>query len=667
MRRRGSEKHPTIVGVDLHSGSPRSIRRARYSLVVAKGGEIVLEEREVGLKDVISLLERLKECTLATDNIFELARDPSSLRRLMLRLPEGVKVIQVSGTQPGGPAKVRELAAMEGIEVPPKPDSLAEARILAELAKRGHGCELLAFEPECRIVITKNNSIKRGGSGTNRWRRMIEANILTEAKRISSLLQNGGIDYDLYTEKGEGGLKRAELVVYAPKGVVSRAIRPSTRGPLKILIFRRMKEKIEFVGKPRKVKKRPIIVSIDPGTSMGLAILDLHGGLLELKTLRRPSRSQVIEEITKQGRPLLITTDVSPIPKRVKEIAHTFSTKAETPAKPLNLREKRRLVQEYEERTGVRASSSHERDSLAAVLEAYKRLSTLFAKAKARAKEKGLPFSTRTREMLIKGRSISEALERSSPRTGDRIPRKRHKASPAASSKRSTPVNSKKKIREFEAEIEKLRKALREKEGEMEGLRDKISELERERAIELERDRRIAHRDLRIRQLERLLSEEKRRIDSLLSQVERLESAIRDPPKGWAQLVLVKSLSRAGLEEAMSSGRVRDGDVVLTMDSSGAGRSTVGLLSELGVRAIIWKENGPSSEIKEELERRGIKVIDGRATDVWWRGGAPYASEELIMGKVCGETEKEKGRKLRSILEKYRSKIGGRIQEENNV
>ncbi len=197
-----------ILGLDLHSGSPKSAKLCRYSVVVIRDGKVILEERGVHLQDVIRIASELGPCILATDNVFELAPDISGLRKLFLKLPSGTKIVQVNREGPYV-EKLSQVARKEGMLVGRKADSLTAAKMAALLASRGVGSEVILFEPECRIVVTRNASIKKGGSGTNRWRRMIEAAILNETNRIAACLNERGIEYDLYVRQAEGLLGRA--------------------------------------------------------------------------------------------------------------------------------------------------------------------------------------------------------------------------------------------------------------------------------------------------------------------------------------------------------------------------------------------------------------------------------------------------------------------------
>ena len=653
-----------VLGLDLHSGSPKSKRPCRYSVVVVKDGQIVLERKGIELQEILRIASELGPCILATDNVFEIAPDISGLRRLLLKLPPGTKVVQVNKEDRF--ERLSQVARREGFTLSRKADSLSEARIAALLAAKGIGSEVILFEPECRIVVTRNASIKKGGSGTNRWRRMIEAAILNETNRIASYLEERGIEYDLYVHQAEGGLRRAEFVVYAPESKITDIVKPRENGSIKVVITRKMKRKLEFAGSQKANRSKPLIVSIDPGASLGLAISDLEGNILSLKTLRMPSKSQIIEEIVKHGRPVLITTDVFPIPERVKDIAKIFNARVEAASDLLTLKEKEKVVQEFEESSELRASTSHERDALAALLIMYRRLNTLFKKAESRAREKGVPFTSRVRELLVRGKSINEALkqeeksekaiERSEIREIRRVRRKRSAATSALL----------RRIKELEDRLSYYEELLQKKDREISELMEQISQLRKEINLELERDRRIAQRDARIKELEQELRRERWRNELLRARIRALENILREPPTGWIQVLFLNKLSRRELEPFIKERKIREGDVLLVEDASGMGKTVVGTLRELGVRALIWRKNPPPTEVLYELESRGIRVICGKDIEIWWRGGIPYVKDEVLIKNASSikPNRKRSRLSLEDILKEYRSKLlEGEVEE----
>jgi len=90
-----------------------------------------------------------------------------------------------------------------------------------------------------------------------------------------------------------------------------------------------------------------IIVGIDPGTNVGLAIFDLNKNLIFIKTLRRAGKNEVIKEIEKIGRPVVVSTDVKELPPLVKKVASYFNSKIFYPDREITSLEKAKLFDEF--------------------------------------------------------------------------------------------------------------------------------------------------------------------------------------------------------------------------------------------------------------------------------------------------------------------------------
>ncbi len=87
---------------------------------------------------------------------------------------------------------------------------------------------------------------------------------------------------------------------------------------------------------------RAIIVGIDPGITTGIAILDLYGNIVKVCSKRDMSRNETIKVITGFGHPIIITSDVNPTPRNVRNIARKLNAKVYLQEKSLTVAEKKR-------------------------------------------------------------------------------------------------------------------------------------------------------------------------------------------------------------------------------------------------------------------------------------------------------------------------------------
>ena len=85
-----------IYGVDIARGSPRARELPRYALAILRDGEIS-HYNMLRRQKIFNMIQKDRPEIIAVDNIFELAADRNELLSLMERLPDGVKLVQVTG------------------------------------------------------------------------------------------------------------------------------------------------------------------------------------------------------------------------------------------------------------------------------------------------------------------------------------------------------------------------------------------------------------------------------------------------------------------------------------------------------------------------------------------------------------------------------------------
>ena len=622
------------MGIDIRSGSPRSRQAPTYSVVVLSKGGVIYEREGITFHDLVQLVRKYKADVLALDNIYEIARDYDDLENVISQFPPKMRIIQVTGS-PGSMRSLKSLAKEAGIQAK-KWDPITSARVVAELAYRGYGSEIVAMFPETRVLITKNRSIRQGGSGSDRWRRSIEASILSETNRIATELDKANMDYDLYIERASGGLRRAEFIVYSDEDDVRKIVKETTDwSPIRIIIKGNWRKKIKFVsGEPVPAPRaRPLIVGIDPGMSVGLAILDLKGRLLALKTLRKASRSQIVEEILEYGYPIIVATDVNPPPKSVIKIASLFDAKVYVAKYSMKAEEKKKIVDKFEDDTGIRVRSSHERDSLAAALKVYySRVKNLISKADAKVNELNIQVDTyELYEKILRGVSISQAI--------DDILSQRIKEEDKIEEETQQPRVERLKpllirISQLKMEIARLKAKLREKDLEIKKLREKIDILEDLRFRELERDRRISQKNQRIRVLEEELTKLRWSLNLVRSQIAQLTRSKEIKVEGM-ELELLPSLTKENVE------RVRGSNPVLVLDASGTSPNLVKRLKEMGVPAVFYRGSPPPSEVVKASFELGVPFISANKLRIIWSGIKPLIPTEDALRAIAEARIKE--------------------------
>ncbi|MBI4149179.1 DUF460 domain-containing protein [Candidatus Woesearchaeota archaeon] len=149
-----------------------------------------------------------------------------------------------------------------------------------------------------------------------------------------------------------------------------------------------------------------LIAGIDPGTTVGYALLDITGRLVAAgsgKTLALPA---LIEAARMQGKPLIVGTDKRQVPGMVSAFAAKFGARIVSPPEDIAVAEKQAIA------AGIAVRNAHERDALAAALYAYRHFEKLLTKIIYHLREFDAGTVQRVSELCVKeGMNIALALD----------------------------------------------------------------------------------------------------------------------------------------------------------------------------------------------------------------------------------------------------------------
>ena len=126
-----------------------------------------------------------------------------------------------------------------------------------------------------------------------------------------------------------------------------------------------------------------IIVGIDPGTTLAYAVLDLDGNVLRISSSKQLDIDSLTANIFYLGKPLIVATDVNPVPKFIEKFAAQTGSKISRPKQSLKVFQKKELAKDYS------CSNDHECDALAAALLAFKKIRALLRKISLHLKRHG--------------------------------------------------------------------------------------------------------------------------------------------------------------------------------------------------------------------------------------------------------------------------------------
>jgi uncharacterized protein len=648
-----------IYGIDIARGSPRARELPRYALAILKDGE-VLHQSMLRRQKIFNMIQRERPEIIAVDNIFELAADRSELLSLMEKLPEGVKLVQVTGGL--HPEPLVRLARKHGLSFDPENPN-DEAEICARLADMGIGHEVSLFEDITKIKVSRARSLGRGGWSQNRYRRKVHGAVLQRSREIENTLKDlsreKGIRFEAVNVKGFGGYVRSEFTVYAKRGEVP--IHPMTSNDAQVSVRSVERDKIRYIPlKPKNQRRKFTIVGIDPGTTVGIAILSLEGKLLYLKSSRGMAPDEVVKLIAEYGKPAVIASDVTPMPGSVEKIQRSFNAVPASPGIEVSAEEKIALGKTF----GY--SNDHERDALTAALLTYRSYKNIFSRI-----EKKAPQNVDLELIklhVIRGASIEAAIEKVRASAEPEKSRQREHAEKTEDRSvdesllkvRETVQRQSEQIQNLQEYLEELKKELLAKDRKISKLESRLNSFKKEAYSEIRKSKEIKIRDETIESLKKEVSHKNKIVKELRRRSNKLRKIQKMEVRGEGTAVkVIAAFTKESIAETKEKYGLKTGDVVFLENPSGGGTATAQILVEAGVRAVLIPED-ISHAAEETFFKSDVPVLKNipleRAEDF-----AMAEPETLKAAIAAWEKEADEKRhkakedELQSLFDEYRS------------
>ena len=642
----------TIFGVDIASGSPHSRQSPSYSLVILEG-DSATSHHMISRHKLIRLIRERQPEIVALDNVYELAEDRADLLNLLRRLPAKTKLVQVTGGE--RPESLVKVARWHGITFD-RTKSLEEAEACARLAARGVGAVLFAFEDRTFVKVSRRRSPGRGGWSQNRYSRKIHGAVKGLAREVEKQLHEADLEFTSRAVEGLGGYTRAEFIVEAARDKVH--INPGyyCDAQLKVQSI----ERPELKWGPLLQRRGYIIVGLDPGTTTGIAALNLSGELVDLISSRAMSSSDVIEWIAARGRPLMVATDVFPTPGAVEKVKRAFNAVLYSPGADVPAEEKIAMAKEF----GYK--NDHERDSLAAAVGAFKKYKNKFLLVEKKVPSEIDPDEVKA--LVVKGYSIENAIsEFLQPPPQPEIshppaaPATAQDVQPEASALKNQNLQLAEQVKTLRKYLDELRAEGAKKDAKLRDLSGKLDRMRNKRAREIKRDQEIRIRDKEIERLRSVLRAERKYIKKLKKSLSRQKKTEQiEEVKGLRRLKLLEAFSREAVASAQERWGLEEGDMVLLQDASGGGRSAADLLIEKGIEAIITdSEMAPA--VREHFYEKGIPVLSSHELPVQMIDSLPFVRPEDVEAARARWAEQMKehqdarqAERLENIIQEYR-------------
>ena len=659
-----------VFGVDVQSGDVRGDTPS-YALVVldpVDGDDPDVPDADGPLarvtRDVVSrrklgrLIEEREPLYVATDNAYELAADKGALVGFLRSLPDGTRLVQVTGAE--RPEPLSRVASRHGIPYGKEP--MKEAEAAARLAAANVGHEVTAFTDETRVKVSRGRSTGKGGWSQDRYTRRIHGNVKKRSRQVESKLRETNLEYEREVTEKYGGYANAVFTVEArPEDI---PVSNSRAGDVRVEIERERRDGIEY--EPLVKRRDRVIVGIDPGTTTAAAVVGLDGTVHALYSSRTGDTAEVTEWIVEQGRPIIVAADVEPMPETVEKFRRSFDAAGWRPTTDLPVDEKLHRTRE------ASYDNDHERDALAAALYAYDDHADQFERIAAKTPPR-LDRGAVIAGVVAGGGSVESVIEdlREDPSDdGDDGESETDPTEPERTEEEET-------IRRLRERVDRLESHTAELESELSARDDRIEELEAE-LEEAKREERIEARSRRIvsrleRETDRLererdearetVSELERKVESLkqLWKLDHSNFADVAEGKGLVSVKVVEQFTLDAIDATDEEYGLAAGDVVYLRDASGAGRRTAERLADTEPRAVI--RDGNLADVADQvLFDHGIPVVPAAAVPVREVDELAVASEEELAAAIDDWESRadrrrrdEKAERLDRIISEHRA------------
>ncbi|MCK4971986.1 MAG: DUF460 domain-containing protein [Candidatus Heimdallarchaeota archaeon] len=673
-----------IIGVDI---LPQSIpsKTTHYSVCVYDGNkeEIIKKYKKVNLQKIIGLAQSSQASYVATDNIYELVKNPSQIPKLCIQLLPITKLVQVTGSPVHGFTSLPKLMRQNGMKISAKLTPMVAAEACSILSSRKLGYVIEPFEDETKIIVSRSRAKGPGGWSQKRYGRLMDTSVNQEAKKIETQLIELRLDYDKKAARSKFGAKRVVFSVYAPLSEVTKSFRKRRGETCQVQIHPVNKERVEFIPLSQQVQikstLRRLIVGLDPGLTIGLSIMDLNGRVLKIASYREASRGQIIREITKYGKPTLICVDVYPYPAYVEKVAATLSARTYTPRSVMTVSEKNEISRKLAMQHGILVKNAHQRDSLASAYKGYTKFKNEFENIERKYYDKfDRSIRDEIKNLIVKGKTLIEAENIIS----QSLVVVKAKPTTEVKEKEDIPpistddLNSKiimlqeqldwerRKNSEFYIEYQSL-------EEKMEYLEDKLLEGKSEYMETLQREKTFIVKENEISFLREKVNNLEQELERYADRVDELKKvSLLRGIEGWVPLKVIRKFTQEEIENTAKTYGLGPGDVVLILDSTGGGGKTAEQLLSYRIKGMIGNVDQLSYNAKLKLFEEEIPMAKPSDVEIIRIDEIAVIKEEDLQ-KMLESAQKEldikivekKKEILDSLLDEYRDERKKEIRE----
>ncbi len=616
-----------VFGVDVQSGDVRGDDPS-YALVILDpvdeddpdapdmDGPVARVTRDVvSFRKLCRLIDDREPLYVATDNAYELAANKNELVGFLRSLPDGTRLVQVTGAE--RPEPLSRVASRHGIPYGKEP--MKEAEASARLAAANVGHEVTAFTDETRVKVSRGRSTGKGGWSQDRYTRRIHGNVRKRTRQVQSKLNESNLSFERDVTEKYGGYANATFTVEArPEDI---PVSNSRAGDVRVEVERERRDGIEY--EPLVQRRDRVIVGIDPGTTTGAAVVGLDGTVHALYSSRTADTADVTEWIIEQGRPIIVAADVEPMPETVEKFRRSFDAAGWRPTTDLPVDEKLHRTRD------AGYDNDHERDALAAALYAYDDHEDQFDRIAAKVPPR-LDREAVIAGVVAGGASVEAVITELSEDDGGESGGVEDDADeadptePERTEEEETIRRLRERVERLESHADSLEADVTERDERIAELESELEEAKREERIEARTRRAVSRLERETDRLERERDEAQEAVAELETKVETLKELWRldhsnfddvAADQGLVSVKTVEQFTLDALETADEAYGLVAGDVVYLRDASGAGRRTAERLAETEPRTVI--RDGNLSDVADQvLFDHDVPVVPANAVPV---------------------------------------------------
>ena len=622
-----------IFGVDIIKGSIHGKRKPSYAVFIIKDDGFM--EKIVSKNKLFRMVRQYKPSIVSFDSISEVFSSKEELIKFLKEIPPQTKLVQVSSIERGSlPYLSKRYGLKIGLRNP-----MDEAKASAYLASFGIGDEISMFVDKTVITVSRNRSLGKGGWRQNKYRRKVHDSVRQVYREIKRKLDEMGLEYEEEVRKGYGGISKGILIVNADKASIP--INSFKTRDVQVRVEAVEKDKIEFI--PLKRTKIHTIVGIDPGTTTAVAILDLNGNLLGVKSQKNWKLHNVIEYILSFGKPIVIATDKSTPPDYVLKIKAAFNAILYAPKDDLSVEKKKNLASYY------KFVNDHERDAIAAAKDAFNSY-----KNKLMSVEKRIPAgfdSDKIKAEILKGVPLKDLLKEEKE-----VVRKEKVVHEEVSYE---DVERKEKlIKELEEENKILKDKISELKKEVERLKSKIVSLSRKEHEKVRKDNYIRSLEVEVLELKKILKEKDKMIEELNNRIEVLKRMKFLEFSGWKGVKVLRKFTKDEIERVDREYGINEDDIIYIEDSSGGGKISAEMICNKKVKAVIV-QNEMSHLAQSVFDENEIPIIYANEVEIESGDGIAVINAKMfneVLDKKLKEINRRKVDRVEKLFLEYKSK-----------